>query len=93
MLKLVYAALNVRPEEQQRALLLLGFGFFMGIFLATFQLTSETQLITQAGAGEDSAGRVAVGIAIAIQVAISECGDSGTPAGGVDIVAGLVIAR
>ena len=38
MLRLVYAALNVKPEEQERALLLLGFGFFMGIFLATFQL-------------------------------------------------------
>ena len=62
MLKLVYAALNVRPEEQNKALLLLGFGFFMGIFLATFQLTSETQLITQAGADEDSAKLISQGL-------------------------------
>ena len=62
MLKLVYAALNVRPEEQQRALLLLGFGFFMGIFLATFQLTSETQLITQAGSEGDSAKLISQGL-------------------------------
>ncbi len=62
MLKLVYAALNIRPEEQRRALLLLGFGFFMGIFLATFQLTSETQLITQAGAEEDSAKLISQGL-------------------------------
>jgi AAA family ATP:ADP antiporter len=62
MLKLVYAALNVRPEEQQRALLLLGFGFFMGIFLATFQIASETQLITQAGTEGDSAKIISQGL-------------------------------
>ncbi len=62
MLKLIYAALNVREDEQERALLLLGFGFFMGIFLATFQLVSETQLITQAGSEEDSAEVIRQGL-------------------------------
>jgi len=49
MLKLIFAALNVRPKEEKKALLLLGYGFFMGIFMATFILTSENQLINQAG--------------------------------------------
>ncbi len=49
MLKLIFYALNVRPDEEHRALLLLGYGFFMGIFMATFILTSENQLINQAG--------------------------------------------
>ena len=62
MLKLVYAALNVRPEEQQRALLLLGFGFFMGVFLATYQLASEAQLITAAGSSEDSSELIRQGL-------------------------------
>ena len=62
MFKLVYVALNVRPEEQQRAILLLGLGFFMGIFLATYQLASETQLITQAGSSEDSSQLIRQGL-------------------------------
>ena len=62
MFKLIYAALNVRPEEQQRAILLLGFGFFMGIFLATYQLASEAQLITQAGSTEDSSQLIRQGL-------------------------------
>ena len=62
MLKLVYAALNVKPDEQNRALLLLGFGFFMGVFLATFQITSETQLITQAGTQADSVKLIGQGL-------------------------------
>ncbi|MEN8249459.1 MAG: hypothetical protein ABFS32_11050, partial [Bacteroidota bacterium] len=49
MLKLVFKALNIRPDEEGRAALLLGYGFFMGVFLATFQLATETQLVTQAG--------------------------------------------
>ena len=65
MLKLIYAALNVKPDEQNRALLLLGLGFFMGIFLATFQLTSQTQLITSAGSGTDSVKLVSYGLFVA----------------------------
>ena len=74
MLKLVFAALNVRPEEQERALLLLGFGFFMGIFLATFQLTSETQLITQAGAEGDSAKLISQGLFAAALLGVISTG-------------------
>jgi Cyclic nucleotide-binding domain len=74
MLKLVYAALNVRPEERTRALLLLGFGFFMGVFLATFQLTSETQLITQAGADENSANLIRQGLFAAALLGVVSTG-------------------
>ena len=74
MLKLVFAALNVRPEEQERALLMLGFGFFMGIFLATFQLTSETQLITQAGAEGDSAKHISQGLFAAALLGVISTG-------------------
>ena len=74
MLKLVFAALNIRPEEQERALLLLGFGFFMGIFLATFQLASETQLITQAGAEGDSAKIISQGLFAAALLGVISTG-------------------
>jgi Cyclic nucleotide-binding domain len=74
MLKIVYAALNVRPDEQERTLLLLGFGFFMGVFLATFQLTSETQLITQAGAEEDSAKLISQGLFAAALLGVISTG-------------------
>jgi len=49
MFKLVYKALNVKPEEQNPVFLLLGFGFFMGVFLATFQISAETLFVTQLG--------------------------------------------
>ena len=49
MLKLVLKALNAKPEEKQQVLLLLGFGFFMGVFLATFQISAETLFVTKLG--------------------------------------------
>ncbi len=49
MFKLIYKALNVKPDEQKKVLLLLGFGFFMGVFLATFQVSAETIFVTQLG--------------------------------------------
>lgn len=62
MFDFVFAALNVKPDERERASFLLGFGFFMGVFLATFQLATETQLITQAGSQEDSAELIRQGL-------------------------------
>ena len=49
MLKLLYKALNVRPQEESRVILLLANGFFMGIFLAAYQITSETLFIKELG--------------------------------------------
>jgi len=41
------AALNVKPEEQLQVLLMLGTGFFMGIFIATYQVTAESLFINK----------------------------------------------
>jgi len=46
MLKLLFKAINVKPEEEGKVLLLLGNGFFMGVFMATYQIVSETLFIT-----------------------------------------------
>lgn len=70
MLKLIYAALNVRPEEQTKVILLLGYGFFMGVFLATFQLSAETLLITRLGEAFISRGIFAAGAMGVLSTAI-----------------------
>jgi ATP:ADP antiporter, AAA family len=49
MLKALFLALNVRPEEERQVLLLLGQGFFMGVFLATYQITAETLFLSRLG--------------------------------------------
>lgn len=47
MLKALFLALNVRSDEERPVLLLLGKGFFMGIFLATFQVSAETLFLSR----------------------------------------------
>ena len=47
MLKALFLALNVRQEEEKQVLLLLGKGFFMGIFLATYQVSAETLFLNR----------------------------------------------
>ncbi len=42
MLSIVYKALNVRDDERGKVVLMLGHGFFMGVFFATYVGTSET---------------------------------------------------
>lgn len=49
MFKALFLALNVRPNEEKQVLLLLGQGFFMGVFLATFQITAETLFLNRLG--------------------------------------------
>ncbi len=49
MLKALFLALNVRPDEEKQVLLLLGQGFFMGVFLATFQISAETLFLSRLG--------------------------------------------
>lgn len=49
MFKALFLALNVRPNEEKQVLLLLGQGFFMGIFLATFQIIAETLFLNRLG--------------------------------------------
>ena len=45
MIKSLLAVLNVKREEEAQVLLMLGTGFFMGIFLATYQVTVESLFI------------------------------------------------
>ena len=47
MLQAFFSALNVRPDEQRSVSLLLGKGFFMGIFLATYQVSAETLFLNR----------------------------------------------
>lgn len=47
MLKALFLALNVRPGEEKQVLLLLGKGFFMGVFLATYQVSAETLFLNR----------------------------------------------
>lgn len=49
MIKSFLAFLGGEPGEEKPMLLLLGMGFFMGIFLATFQIGSETLFINELG--------------------------------------------
>jgi len=62
MLKLLYTALNAKEGEYNRVLLLLGMGFFMGIFMATFQISSETLLVSRLGDYYVSRGLFAAGV-------------------------------
>lgn len=70
MFQLINKALNVKPEEQQQVLLLLGFGFFMGIFLATFQISAETLFVTKLGESAISFGIFSAGVAGVITTSI-----------------------
>jgi AAA family ATP:ADP antiporter len=49
VIKSFLAFLGGEPGEEKPMLLLLGMGFFMGIFLATFQIGSETLFINELG--------------------------------------------
>lgn len=70
MFKLINKALNVKPEEQEQVMLLLGFGFFMGIFLATFQISAETLFVTVLGENAVSLGIFSAGLAGVITTSI-----------------------
>jgi AAA family ATP:ADP antiporter len=47
MIKSLLRGLNVKREEESQVLLMLGTGFFMGIFLATYQVTAESLFINK----------------------------------------------
>ncbi len=47
MLKALFLALNVRKDEERPVLLLLGKGFFLGIFLATYEISAETLFLNR----------------------------------------------
>ncbi len=47
MLKALLSALNVRKDEERPVLLLLGKGFFLGIFLAAYEVSTETLFLNR----------------------------------------------
>ncbi|MEO1054658.1 MAG: HEAT repeat domain-containing protein, partial [Bacteroidota bacterium] len=49
MFRAIFKALNVRPEEERQVTLLLAKGFFMGVFIATFQIGAETLFLNRLG--------------------------------------------
>lgn len=46
-MKSVFTVLNVKPEEQVQVVLLLSTGFFLGIFIATYQVTAESLFLNK----------------------------------------------
>jgi HEAT repeat protein len=61
MLQLVYKALNVRKEEESQVALMLGHGFFMGVFFATYHATAETVFLNTLGGTYINQGIFAAG--------------------------------
>ncbi|MGK7390633.1 MAG: cyclic nucleotide-binding domain-containing protein [Candidatus Cyclobacteriaceae bacterium M2_1C_046] len=49
MLRALYRALHVKPAEEQQVVLLLAKGFFMGVFITTFQVVAETLFMNRLG--------------------------------------------
>lgn len=47
MFKAILDGLNVKPEERAQVVLMLAAGFFMGIFIATYQVTAESLFLNQ----------------------------------------------
>src|SRR5829696_8105620 len=47
MLNKILSGLNVKQEERLQVLLMLGAGFFMGIFIATYQVTAESLFLNR----------------------------------------------
>ncbi|PZR33963.1 MAG: hypothetical protein DI538_17280, partial [Azospira oryzae] len=47
MFKAILDGLNVKPEERVQVVLMLAAGFFMGIFVATYQVTAESLFLNQ----------------------------------------------
>src|SRR6185503_11572326 len=49
MFKSLLDLLNVRPEERVQVMLMLGAGFFMGIFFATYSVVAESLFLNTLG--------------------------------------------
>jgi ATP:ADP antiporter, AAA family len=63
--------LNVKPEEQTKVLLMLAMGFFIGIFVATYQVTSESLFLNRLSAQLNKAFLISGGLGIAITLIFS----------------------
>jgi ATP:ADP antiporter, AAA family len=52
-------AFAIRSQEQSQIILMLCTGFFMGVFIATYQVTADSMFLTRMGAYLDKAFLVA----------------------------------
>ncbi len=74
MLTSVLESLNVKPEERAQVLLMLTACFFMGIFIATYQVTAESLFLNKLSSELDKAFLIAgvLGIATTLLFAWSQ---------------------
>ena len=63
--------LNVKPEEQTKVVLMLSMGFFIGIFVATYQVTAESLFLNKLSSHLNEAFLISGGLGIAITVTFS----------------------
>ncbi|MBS1978445.1 MAG: hypothetical protein JST46_13830 [Bacteroidetes bacterium] len=71
MLEKLLSFLNVRPEERIMVLLMLGAGFFMGVFLATYGVVAESLFLSTLGNELNKAFLASGGLGIVATVAFS----------------------
>jgi ATP:ADP antiporter, AAA family len=63
--------LNVKPEEQAKVVLMLAMGFFIGIFVATYQVTAESLFLNKLSADLNKAFLISGGLGIAVTLIFS----------------------
>jgi ATP:ADP antiporter, AAA family len=63
--------LNVKPEEQAKVVLMLSMGFFIGIFVATYQVTAESLFLNKLSSHLNEAFLISGGLGIAITLVFS----------------------
>ena len=63
--------LNVRPEEQAKVILMLSMGFFIGIFVATYQVTAESLFLNKLSDRLNQAFLISGGLGIGITLIFS----------------------
>lgn len=64
MLKRLLKNLNVKPEEERQVLLMLGYGFFLGVFIATYQVTADSLFLNRPNANLTQALMIAGGLGV-----------------------------
>ena len=63
--------LNIKSEEQKRVALMLGMGFFIGIFVATYQVTAESLFLNKISGQLNKAFLISGGLGIAFTLIFS----------------------
>jgi ATP:ADP antiporter, AAA family len=63
--------LNVKPEEQAKVAMMLAMGFFIGIFVATYQVTAESLFLNKLSANLNRAFLISGGLGIATTLIFS----------------------